>query len=125
MEFSIAEKNGLFEMKIWGVANPHGYHEILSTLTTHGKWVPGSKLIWELSNIIVNDLTVLEIATIAAICEKYGDAIGKARIAKIVPDDLVYGLNRIWEYHVFERWEATSELFRTREDAIEWLYKEE
>lgn len=126
MDFTVTETDGLFELKIWGVANAPGYHEILKSLTTHEKWVPGSPLIWNLLDINVDKLTTEEISEIASICSLYSDAIGPSRIAKLMSSSLVYGLNRMWEYRVFERWEAEVELFREdREAAIEWLYRKE
>ncbi|MGM0428259.1 MAG: hypothetical protein ACQEQ7_13590, partial [Thermodesulfobacteriota bacterium] len=44
----------------------------------------------------------------------YGDAeFGKFR------DILEYGMGRIWEAFVEDKWDASEELFRSREEAIE------
>ena len=121
MEFSIAHADDRFELSLAGKAMPSDYDKLLDALTTHQKWQPGSPVLSDETTLETAHLSSVDIAKVANICEKYRDAIGKAKMATIAQEDLVFGLNRMWEVHVQDKWMAEVMVFRSRADALDWL----
>jgi len=49
--------------------------------------------------------------------------LGYSRMAILTPGSLEFGLGRMWQTFVEDKWDGTSDLFRSKKDAERWLMK--
>jgi len=52
---------------------------------------------------------------------KSKDQLGKTKLALLVARDLEFGLAKMWQVFVDEKWDVISRVFRSRDEAITWL----
>lgn len=121
MKFSIKFLNGIFEVKISGKANPAVYVALLDTLVAHEHWRSGSRVLSDELELDTTGLETKDILAIADVCGAKRTEIGASKFAAVVQAELVFGLNRMWEVHVGNKWDAEACVFRDREEALEWL----
>ncbi len=108
-------------MKTSGKATSAGYIELLNTLCAHEHWRSGSLV---LSDELELDTSGLETKDVVAVADVFGamrTEIGASRFATIVQSNLVFGLNRMWEMYVGDKWDGEACVFRDRKEAMEWL----
>jgi len=121
VEFIVQYHDGFFEVKTFGDAEVEKFRDILESLVTHEKWNPGTPFLINHTDLNSAPLTADDMVTIAEINGQYRDNIGKSKCAHILARDLEYGMARMWEAFVKDRWDASVSLFRSRDDAIAWL----
>jgi len=66
-------------------------------------------------------LTTQEIMAIADAFGAKRAEIGDSRFATVVQADLVFGINRMWEVYVGDKWDAVTCVFKDRKEAMEWF----
>ena len=121
MQFSMNFSNGVFELKTSGDARVDQFEKLLDSMLSHEQWNPGISILHDHSDLNAGPLTVNEIKDIANMCVKRSDRIGEARCAVVVSRDLEFGLARMWATYVEGRWQASARIFRSRNEAIDWL----
>ncbi len=121
MKFCITAKQGFFEMRLSSDIDPGTYPEVFDTLFAHPEWKPGSLLLVDESDLRADDLTIAGLKEIAEICISRGSDFGATRMSMYVSRDLEYGLNRMWHVFTGDNWEVEGAVFRSREEAMEWL----
>lgn len=121
MEFSISFSNGIFELETSGEATLLGYVELFDTLLAHEHWQPGSLVLSEELGLDTTAVETKDIVAIANACGAKRKEIGAAKFAILVPPGLVYGINRMWEAYVEDRWDAETHVFSNRDEAMAWL----
>ncbi|MFO7986956.1 MAG: hypothetical protein R6U38_13935 [Desulfatiglandaceae bacterium] len=121
MEFEIHPYDGIFEVRTYGDAEFGKFRDILEGLVTHEKWQPGTPFLMNHTELNSATLTNEDMRQIAELNGQYSARVGPSKCALLLPRDLEYGMGRIWEAFVEDKWDASEELFRSREEAIEWL----
>jgi len=119
MKYELNYREGFFEVKTYGDAEPGGIKEFLNPMLAHEKWKPGTPFLVDHSELNFEHLTVNgvhEIASVRARAE-----LGQARCATVAPSDDQYGLIRMWEVFIDDRWDVIHEVFRSRDEAVSWL----
>ncbi len=123
MDSSVTFENGIFEVKLEGGGTTAGYVEFLEKLVGHEDWQPGSLLIADLSDL---DLSAFDAKDVVALADVFGAVrkeLGAAKMASVSGSSLVFGLHRMWEVYVIEKFDASTRVFKKREDALEWLFQ--
>lgn len=121
MEFSIRYDDGFFEIKTRGDAEVAIFKAILHDLVSHEKWKPGTPFLVDHSELNAAPLRSADLQTIAGFNAQYSTRIGKAKCAHLLVRDLEYGMARMWEVYMENRWEISSKLFKSRDEAVQWL----
>ena len=121
MDFCVKYVNDLFEIKTSGDAGPRGFGDLLDGLLEHEEWQPGASFLMDHTGLNSNPLSTNEMKAIAKICESRGPELGASKCALLVTSDLEFGLARMWDVYVEDRWNVITELFRSRDAAISWL----
>jgi hypothetical protein len=49
------------------------------------------------------------------------DELGASRMAIVVQGDLSYEFGRTWQVNMEDKWDGISEIFRSKEEAMDWL----
>ncbi|RDH80672.1 MAG: hypothetical protein DIZ80_16720 [endosymbiont of Galathealinum brachiosum] len=121
MEYQITAHKGFFELKISGAIDAQKYPSMFDTLFAHKDWVPGMRLLVDESELRADHLTIADLETIAVFCTDRSSDFGSAKLSMYVSRDLEYGLNRMWHVFIKDGWDAEGNVFRSREEALDWL----
>jgi hypothetical protein len=121
MEFNVQYHDGFFEVKTFGDAEVEKFRDILEALVTHEKWRPGMSFLINHTDLNSESLTSNDMRNIANLNAQYSSKIGKSKCAHLVARDMEFGMARMWESLVEDKWDVTEELFKSRDEAIAWL----
>lgn len=113
--YLIEHENGITKIKFYSKPT---YNEAKDAIDDIAENFPYEKRLWDLNNVDF-DFSTDEIIKIAA----YGKSkfLKPNRIALIASDDLVYGEMRQFMVYREEESKADARVFRTEEEAINWL----
>jgi hypothetical protein len=125
MKYELNYREGFFEVKTSGDAEPGGIKEFFDSMLVHEKWKPGTSFLVDHSELKLGHLTVNEVREIADGCVRPRAELGQARSASVTPLDEQYGLVRMWEVFVEGRWDVIHQAFRSRDEAISWLMNDQ
>ena len=114
--------DGYFDVKLIGKASIEESAAYFDYLITHTQWKPGSLVLSDETNIEIGHLTINDLEKIATVCQERRTAIGSARFAAVVPKDLLFGMNRMFQVYVEPYWDAAIFAFRSRDEALKWLF---
>jgi hypothetical protein len=121
MKYELNYREGFFEVKTYGDAEPRGIKEFLDAMLAHEKWKPGTRFLVDHSELNFGPLTVNEVRDIADVCVRPRAELGQARSASVTPRNEQYGLVRMWEVFVEGRWDVIHQAFRSRDEGVSWL----
>ncbi len=121
MEFTIQYNEGFFEIRTSGDADFQKFRDITEALVTHDRWEPGKSFLMNHTKLNPETLTSDHMRSIAECNAQYSAKVGLSRCALLVTSDVAYGMGRVWEVFVEKKWDVTEKLFRSRDEAIEWL----
>ena len=121
MEYEIHQHNGFVEVVTHGDGDVEVFQEFLNEVLRHPDWKPGFPILIDHSDLNAGPLTVDGMRKLADMINAAAVELGSSRMAILVPGDLEYGLGRMWQVYIEGRWSGTSEVFRSREDAVDWL----
>ena len=122
MEYKVEFVDGYFDVKLIGKSSVAESAAYLDCLITHAQWKPGSLVLSDETNIEIGHLTINDLEKIATVCQERRTKIGSARFAAVVPKDLLFGMNRMFQVYVEPNWDATIFAFRSRNEALKWLF---
>ena len=121
MKYEIIEHEGFVEVITSGDADLATFRDFLSDILSLDTWVPGTPLLTNHTRLNSGPLTVDDIDRMASLAGDARVALGPLRLASLVSRDLEFGLARMWEVYVEEKWDGETAVFRSRDDAISWL----
>lgn len=121
MKYTVDFVDRYFDVKLIGKSSVKESAAYFDYLISHDKWKPGSLVLSDETNIELEHLTISDLEEISRICGERRVQIGTARFAAIVPKDLLFGTNRMFQVYVEPFWDAEINAFRSREEAMAWL----
>lgn len=122
MEYKVKFLDGYFDVKLIGKSSIAESAAYFDYLITHKQWKPGSLVLSDETNLEIGHLTRNDLEEIATVCGERRTAIGSARFAAVVPKDLLFGMNRMFQAYVDPYWDAAICAFRSRDEALTWLF---
>jgi hypothetical protein len=121
MKHEIVWRDGCLEVKTHGDATVEGMAAMIAGILSHERWQCGGAVLVDNSELNAGALTVAQIRSIADMASQGREQVGTAKIAHLVARDLEFGLVRMWEALVSQRWDARLMCFRSRDEAVAWL----
>ncbi|MCE1205581.1 MAG: hypothetical protein LWW79_13365 [Holophagaceae bacterium] len=121
MDYTLQFTDGVFVVKTSGLAELPIFLAFIDALLAHPAWGPGARLLVDHRALDVSPFTFGAVQELADQCARRAQAIGPARIALLVADDLGYGMNRMWAALVQGRLDFTGSIFKSQEEALAWL----
>ncbi|MCP4573515.1 MAG: hypothetical protein GY838_14250 [bacterium] len=121
MEYEIHQRSGFVEVVTHGDGEAKVFQELLSEVLARPEWKPGVPVLIDHSDFNAGPLTVGEMSALADMIGNVRVELGSSRMAILVVRDLEFGLGRMWLAFVEDKWSGTSDIFRSREDAVCWL----
>lgn len=121
MDYRIELGDGFLVCTTSGTAAVVDFRRMLDELLAHPEWTPGTSMLHDHSVLDAGPLTVSEIKRIAELCAERSDKIGSGKCAIVVGRDLEFGLARMWAVYVEGRWDAEASVFRSKDEAQDWL----
>ena len=102
------------------------YDEAISVVKSFYEGQPTENVLWDLSDITEIHITSEQVESIENLIQRFKSARSKGKTAFVAPNDLVYGLSRMFNTFgeisgsPFQRW-----AFRSMEEAYQWLSEED
>jgi hypothetical protein len=124
MRYEILCFDDFLEVKTYGDAELKVFKDLTLAILAHEHWHPGCAILLNHSELNTAPLTTDELRKIADFNKQFKSQIGRAKIAIFVARDLEFGIGRMWQVFASEGRESTTELFRSRYEAISWLKEE-
>ena len=121
MEYDIQRRNGFVAVATHGDGEVEVFQEFLNEVLGHSDWKPGTPILIDHSDLNAGPLTTDEVKRLADMINIARFELGPSLMAVIVPGDLEYGLFRMWQVYIRDRWNGTCEILRSSEDAVGWL----
>ncbi len=121
MDYEIYHNDDYAEVITHGDGAADGFRDLLKELCGHPRWKPGFPLLINHADLNAGTLTIPGMEVLADIVHTQKEALGMSRMAILVPGDLEYGMGRMWQVFVDNKWKGVSEVFRERGDALDWL----
>jgi len=82
---------------------------------------PGFLKLIDDTNLDVSRMTGDDIREVADASARRNRVIGTGKFAIFTPNDLEFGMNRMWQAYVEDQWDADIYVARARDDALAWL----
>jgi hypothetical protein len=121
MKYTIISQDDFLEVRARGRVGRQEIENLIGELLAHPDWEPGGKLLVDYSEAMADPITAGEVQSIAKEVTLQRGRFGHARCAHLVARDLEYGMIRMWEAFVDERWDGITMCFRSRGEALAWL----
>ena len=121
MKYEIKEHEDFIEVVTSGDADLAGFRAFLTEVLGLATWEPGTHLLIDHTDLNSGTLTVNDVDQLASLASEARAALGPLRLATLAGRDLEFGLSRMWETYVENRWDGVTNVFRSRDEAIDWL----
>lgn len=122
MEYTVTFGDGYFDVKLIGKSSVEASAAYLDFLIAHKEWRPGPLVLSDETDVEIGHFTANDLMRISNVCKERRAAIGAARFAAVVPKDILFGMNRMFQAYVEPNWDATVLAFRSRDEALQWLF---
>ena len=119
--YTIDKKNRVARVKVTGHDTVFINKARIAAITKDPDWKPGYNVLVDFRGTYKFDLSVPDIEELATLHRELEDVIGNGRLAVVAPDDVVYGVSRMWETVTEGHTFMTTYIFRNLRDAEEWL----
>ena len=123
MEYMITSNSNLvhFEVKTKGEANVSGFNSFLTELFSHPRWIPGSSVLLDHSELILSSFRTDEVRSVSSFVLQQTEKIGQGKWAFVIAGNFAYGMARMWQIITEEKAPMEINIFKNREKALEWL----
>jgi hypothetical protein len=121
MEYEIHPRQGFLEVVTHGDGDVEVFKKLLRDVLEHPDWKPGIPVYIDHSDLNPESLTVDGMVALAGMISAAKVELGPSRLAILAPGDLLFGIGRMWQVYVENEWDGSTEIFRSREDALSWL----
>ena len=120
-EVMFHEKGSFMELETKGVITVEEAEGSFHSILDHEFWMQGRPLLINHMSATTESLTVNDIMEISKIVTMGNDALGDTKFALAMKSDLDYGQARMWQLYTEDHLNAKIEVFRSREEAVNWL----
>ena len=120
-EVMFHEKGSFMELETKGVITVEEAKGSFHSILDHEFWIQGRPLLINHMSSTTESLTVNDIMQISKMVTMGNEALGDAKFALAMKSDLDYGQARMWQLYTEDHLNAKIEVFRSREEAVNWL----
>lgn len=124
MKYEIASCEKYFLVTTTGPADPDVYEKSLDAIFNHPDWRPGHCYIYDHTLLDASKLTKADVERIAEIARVRRTRYGVRKSAVVAPNDVEYGIVRMWMVYAEDETKIPTNVFRTLDEAIDWLFNE-
>jgi hypothetical protein len=122
MKYEITSRANYILVTTSGLADPAVYEESLEEVFNHPDWRPGHSYIFDHTLLDASKLTKADVQRIAEIARVRRSKYGVKRSAVVAPNDVEYGIVRMWMVYAEDETQIPTNVFRTLEEAEAWLF---
>ena len=123
MEYAIREHEDFVEVVTDGAADTSTFDSYLHELIGLDRWKAGTPFLNNHSGLNVSNLTIDDVREIADVVGRCRSELGRSRMAILANREVVFGMARMWEVFVDDKWDGETRVFRERTEAVDWLLK--
>lgn len=122
MDFEITfVERGYFIIKTGGDSAPPDIEASLVQTFEHPKWRDGSPVLFDNRLENLGKLTSKDVQAIAGVFTKHNNRLTKSKVALVMPEDLAFGMARMWEAHTATAGAFETHVFRSLDEAVQWI----
>ena len=125
MHFEVHTCQGVVVVETSGVAAVDGFQRFMQAVIDHPDWERGVPILLDHSRLDLRSLSHSDLRDIGADGVALSPTLRGSKVAVVLPDDLSYGLGRVWQTQFFllagsDR-SRVVQIFRSRDEALDWL----
>jgi hypothetical protein len=121
VDYTVEYVDGIFICTASGKAEAGDAAKVMEAMLIHPEWKPGTPRCYDVSNLDTAMLTIKEMRRIASFATIHKNELGGGKIAMVASRNLEYGFARMLSVLVTQFGDSDLEVFRTREEALNWL----
>lgn len=122
IEIDVAK--GIAYIKIYGCIYESDIRQAFNSVISNSEYKKGMCRLWDLSEADLSTIDNASLESLAKISTDYSPEFDKTKVAVVAPQDLEFGMMRVYE-RISERQDYLFSPFRTMEEAENWLMSEE
>lgn len=123
MEYKLLQHEGFVEVLTDGDADVSVFKEFMQEVLSLDSWKPGTPLLTNHTKLNSGPITIGQVHELASLAATLRAELGRTRMASLVGRDVEFGLARMWEVFVEDKWDGETHVFRERAAAVDWLLK--
>jgi hypothetical protein len=121
MEYTLSSHDGFLEAKTAGDAEVAKLVAMTNDILAHPRWADNKRVLVDHSELNTASLSTEQVHALVHRNASARARVGKARVAILVARSLEFGMVRMWESLIASQWDATTNCFTSRKEAIAWL----
>jgi hypothetical protein len=123
-EITFREDASLFSVRASGRATVAGFEAYLNETLEHPSWRPGMNLLADLRELETDAFSGDDVRSVVALYRRASEQLGNGRCAIVMSKLASFGLARMWELYSKDTIGLRVGVFRSIDEAREWLESE-
>ena len=120
-EISFRKETGYFIIKTRGDTTPDDVEASLLQVFTSPDWSNGKNILYDNRLENLDKLSSDDVQRISLKFTQFNDKLANSKIALVMPKDVAYGLARMWENYTETTATFKTNIFRTIDNALQWI----
>jgi len=120
-EISFRKETGYFIIKTSGDTTPDDVEASLIQVLTSPDWSKGKNILFDNRLENLNKLSSDDVQKISLKFTQFNKKLANSRIALVMPEDVAFGLARMWENYTETTATFRTNVFRSIDNALKWI----
>ena len=120
-EISFRKETGYFIIKTRGDTTPDDIEASLLQVFTSPDWSNGKNILYDNRLENLDKLSSDDVQRISLKFTQFNDKLANSKIALVMSKDVAYGLARMWENYTETTATFKTNIFRSIENALQWI----
>ena len=120
-EISFVKEKSYFIIKTSGDTTPDDVEASLKQVFNSPYWSNGTHILYDNRLENLHNLSSDDVQKISLKFTQFNDKLENSKIALVMPNDIAFGLARMWEIYTENTASFRTNVFRSMDDAIKWI----
>jgi hypothetical protein len=120
-EISFRKETGYFIIKTRGNTTPDDVEASLLQVFTSSDWSDGKNILYDNRLENLENLSSDDVQKISYKFTQFNKKLNNSKIALVMPEDVAYGLARMWENYTETTATFKTNIFRSFDNALQWI----
>jgi hypothetical protein len=123
MDFEVifVKEKGYFIIKTSGDTSPDDVEASLKQVFNNPDWSTGTHILYDNRLENSGNLSGGDVQRISLKFTQFNDKLQRSKIAMVTPNDIAFGLARMWETYTENTASFKTNAFRKLDDAFKWI----
>jgi hypothetical protein len=120
-EISFRKETGYFIIKTSGDTTPDDVEASLIQVLTSPDWSNGKNILFDNRLESLDKLSSDDVQKLSLKFTQFNEKLQNSKIALVMPKDVAYGLARMWENYTETTATFRTNVFRSIDNALQWI----